>query len=99
MELNRAQVLIHTNAALDKFRADHGISNNVQIERFGPNEDTNLVERNEDRIPIWIWLIHYAGFWFPKSLMLKEVMVHYHLTFMQLSVIFVQTVLAMDTLH
>ncbi|GFS30025.1 hypothetical protein Acr_00g0009740 [Actinidia rufa] len=61
MELNRAQLLVHNNAALNKFRTDHDIPEDVQIEHHRPNEDANLVEGNGDRIPIQTWLIHQAG--------------------------------------
>ncbi|GFZ16768.1 hypothetical protein Acr_26g0000380 [Actinidia rufa] len=44
MELNRAQLLVHDDTTLDKFRTDHGIPNDVQIEGSEPNEDANLVE-------------------------------------------------------
>ncbi|GFS30002.1 hypothetical protein Acr_00g0009640 [Actinidia rufa] len=98
MELNRAQLLVHNNAALNKFRTDHDIPEDVQIEHHRPNEDANLVEGNGDRIPIQTWLIHQAGLRFSISLMLKEVMERCHLTFMQVSVNFVQAVLAVDTL-
>ncbi|GFS38258.1 hypothetical protein Acr_00g0056550 [Actinidia rufa] len=50
MKLNRAQLLVHDDTALEKFRANHGIPNDIRIERFGPKEDANLVEGNEDRI-------------------------------------------------
>ena len=84
MELNRAQLLVHIDAALEKFRVDHGILDDVQIELAGPNEDANLVEGNEDRIPIQIWLIHQTGLQFSIGPMLKEVTARYHLTFMHL---------------
>ena len=74
MELNRAQLLVHDDAVLNKFKTDHGIPEAVQIDRSGPNEDANLVEGNRDRIPIWIWLFNQIGLRFPISLMLKEVM-------------------------
>ena len=43
MELNRAQLLVHNDIASNKFRDDHYIPDDVQIERSGPNEDANLV--------------------------------------------------------
>ena len=52
MELNRAQVLVHDDATLNKFRIDHGIPEDVQIERPRPKEDVNLVKGNKDRIPV-----------------------------------------------
>ena len=91
-------MLVHNNAALNKFRVDHDISNDVQIERFGPNEDTNLVKGNEDQFPIQIWIIHQDGLQFPISPMLKEVMARCRLTFIQVSINFIQIVLAMDIL-
>ncbi|GFY91097.1 hypothetical protein Acr_07g0012930 [Actinidia rufa] len=63
--------------ALDKFRTNHGIPKDVQIKRPEPNEDTNLIEGNGDRIPI------RTGLQFPISLMLNEMMARCHLTFMQ----------------
>ena len=98
MELNRAQLLVHNNAALDKIKEDHGIPDDIQLERSGPNEDANLVEGNEDQIAIRIWLIHQDGLRCPISSMLKKVMVLCCLTIMQLSVNFVRTVLVVDTL-
>ena len=98
MELNQVQLLVQNNAALNKFRADHSIPDDVQIEWSNPIDDANLVESNEDWIPVWIWLIHQVGLLFSISPMLKEVMPCCRLTFMQVSVNFVQTVLAVDTL-
>ncbi|GFZ16826.1 hypothetical protein Acr_26g0000960 [Actinidia rufa] len=39
MELNRAQLLVHDDTALNKFRIDHSIPKDIQIEHFEPNED------------------------------------------------------------
>ena len=91
-------MLVHDDATLNKFWTDHGIPEDVQIKRPGPNEEANLVEGHGDRILVRTWLIHQAGLQFPIKLMLKEVMVHCHLTFMQVSINFVQTMLAVDTL-
>ena len=44
MELNQTQLLVHHDTELNKFRTDHGIPNDVQIERSRPNKDANLVE-------------------------------------------------------
>lgn len=44
MDLNRAQLLVHDDIALNEFRIDHDILDNVQIERPGPNENANSVE-------------------------------------------------------
>ncbi|GFY84010.1 hypothetical protein Acr_03g0007840 [Actinidia rufa] len=50
MELNRAQLLVHNDEVLDKFRVNHGIFTDVQIKHSQPNEDANLVEGHEDYI-------------------------------------------------
>ena len=89
---------MHYDIALNKFRTDHSIPDDIQIERSGPNEDANLVKGNENRISVQIWMIHHAGLWFSISPMLKEVMACCCLTFMQVLVNFVRTVLAIDTL-
>ena len=52
MELNWAQLMVPDDVALNKFRTDHGIPEDIQIKRSGPNEDANLVEGNGDRIPV-----------------------------------------------
>ncbi|GFZ06842.1 hypothetical protein Acr_18g0010120 [Actinidia rufa] len=69
MELNRAQLLVHDDAALAQFRADHNIPDNVFIERLDPNEDANLVYGKGNRIPVQTCSneeggqrIHYRGF-------------------------------------
>ena len=54
MELNRAQLLVDDDTTMEKFRRDHGIPNNVMIERSGPREDGNIVEGNGNRIPVHI---------------------------------------------
>ncbi|GFZ18311.1 SEC12P-like 2 protein [Actinidia rufa] len=72
MELNRALLLVHNDAALNKFRTDHSNPKDVQIERLGPNEDANLVKGNGNRIPVCTELIYQAGLRFPISPMLKE---------------------------
>ena len=74
MELNRAQLLVHNDATLNKFRTDHYIPDNVQIKRSNPNENANLVEGNGDRIPIHFWLIYQVELRFPISLLMKELM-------------------------
>ena len=89
---------MHNVAIMNKFRSDHGIPNDILIEKPGPNEDANVVEGNGNHIPVRTWLIHQAGLRFIISPMLKEVMARCRLTFMQVSVNFVKTVLAMDTL-
>ncbi|GFS41435.1 hypothetical protein Acr_00g0074300 [Actinidia rufa] len=85
MELNRAQLLVHDDAALNKFRTDHGIPNDVQIDRSRPNEDANLVEGHGNKILVRICLIQQAGLWFPISRMLKKVMARCRLTFMKIT--------------
>ena len=89
MGLNQAQLLVHTDKALNKFWIDHGIPLDVQLWCSRANENPYLVIGNRDRIPIHIWLIHQAGLRFPISPMLKEVVAGCHLTFMQVSVNFV----------
>ena len=98
MELNRSQQLVHDNAAMEKFRRDHNIPNDVAIERSGPREEANTIEGNENHILVRIWLIHQAGLIFPISPLLNEVMARCRLTFMQMSVNFVRTMLTVDML-
>ena len=85
---------MHDDTALNQFRTDHGILNGLKIERSRSKEDANLVKGHGNWIPIYIWLIHQVGLQVPINLMLKEVMARCHLTFMQVSVKFVRTVLA-----
>ncbi|GFZ11583.1 hypothetical protein Acr_22g0009810 [Actinidia rufa] len=61
-------------------------------------QKTNTVEGNKNRIPVRTWFIHQAGLRFPISPLLKEVMARCRFTFIQVSVNFVRTVLAMDGL-
>ncbi|GFY97745.1 hypothetical protein Acr_12g0002860 [Actinidia rufa] len=98
MELNRAQLLVHDDRALEKFRATHGIPTNVTIEHPVPNNIPHVVAEKLNCIPICTWLIHQAGLRFLINPMLKEVMARYRLTFMQVSINFVHTVLAVDML-
>ncbi|GFS42909.1 hypothetical protein Acr_00g0082470 [Actinidia rufa] len=72
MKLSRAKLLVHDDVALNKFRANHDIPLDVQIERHGTNGDANLVKGYKDRITVRTWLIHQAGLRFPISPMLKE---------------------------
>ena len=58
MELNRAQRLVHDDAALAQFRSEHDILDNVPIERPRANEVAVVVQGNGDRIPVCTWLIH-----------------------------------------
>ena len=60
MEFIRVQFLVYDDVALNKFRIDHGIPEDVHIDRFGPNKDANLVDSNRDRILVQILLIHRA---------------------------------------
>ncbi|GFY94106.1 hypothetical protein Acr_09g0005520 [Actinidia rufa] len=61
MELNRAQCLVHDDAALVIFRRDHEIPPNVLIERPRSNEVAVVVEGARNRITIHTWLIHQAS--------------------------------------
>ncbi|GFY90934.1 hypothetical protein Acr_07g0011300 [Actinidia rufa] len=45
MELKQAQLLVHDDVVLKKFKANHSIPAYVKIERPGLNENANLVER------------------------------------------------------
>ena len=54
MELNQAQLLVYDNEALNKFRTNHGILDDVQIERSKLNKIANFIEGNGDRILIRI---------------------------------------------
>ncbi|GFZ15722.1 hypothetical protein Acr_25g0001310 [Actinidia rufa] len=98
MELNRAQLLVCDDRALEKFKVAHGIPTDVTIEHPGSNNIPHIVAERPDRISVHIWLIHQAGLQFPIRPMLKEVMAHCHLTFTQVSLNFVCTVLSVDTL-
>ena len=62
------------------------------------NKDANVVEENGNRISICTWLIHQVGLRFVICPMLKKVMSRCWLTFMQMFVNFVRTVLTIDTL-
>ncbi|GFZ14239.1 hypothetical protein Acr_24g0004290 [Actinidia rufa] len=44
MEFNRAQCLVHDDATLAQFRTNHGIPNDILIERSGPNEVVAIVK-------------------------------------------------------
>ncbi|GFY98933.1 hypothetical protein Acr_13g0003340 [Actinidia rufa] len=70
--LSAVELLVPNDEALEWYRAKHGIPANVHIERPEPNEIAHLVEGNEGRIPVRIWLIHQAGLQFPISPMLKR---------------------------
>ena len=98
MELNRAQQLVHDDAALARFRRDHEILHDMLIEQTCPNEVAAMVRGHGDRIPVRTWLIHQIGLRFLVSPMLKEVMARCGLIFMQVSMNFVRAVLVVDTL-
>ena len=80
--------------AFAQFRRDHEIPNNVLIEWSGPCEIATKAQGNDKHISVRIWLIYQAELRFPVSSMLKEVMARYGLTFLQASINFVMTVLA-----
>ncbi|GFY90941.1 hypothetical protein Acr_07g0011370 [Actinidia rufa] len=98
MALNGAQLLVHDEEALAQFRVDHRIPKNVVIERPGPDDNVDWVEGKGNRIPVRTWFIHQAGLRFPLNKLLKVVLSLCGLTFMQVSVNFVRTVLAVDAL-
>ncbi|GFZ01187.1 hypothetical protein Acr_14g0008220 [Actinidia rufa] len=98
MALNRAQMLVRDSEALAQFRVDHRIPDDVVIERPGPNDDADWVEGEGDRMPIRTWFIYQAGLRFPLSKLLRSVLAICGLTFMQVSVNFVRTVLAVEAL-
>ena len=50
MELNRVQLLVHDEFAMNKFRSDHSILDDVRIERLGSNKDANVEEGHGDHI-------------------------------------------------
>ena len=54
MNLNRAQLLVLDDDALNEFRTDHGIPNDVQIKITRTNENADTVEGDWNRIPIRI---------------------------------------------
>ena len=58
MELNRAQLLVYDDEALDKFGNDHDIPYNVLIERTRLREDANSVEGEGYHILDRTCLIH-----------------------------------------
>ncbi|GFS41314.1 hypothetical protein Acr_00g0073700 [Actinidia rufa] len=98
MELNRAQQLVHDNAALAKFKRNHEIPNDVLINRPGQHKVATTIRGMNDGIPIHTWLIHQARLRFPVSPILYEVMAHGGLTFIQVTMYFVRTMLVVDNL-
>ncbi|GFZ15656.1 homeodomain-like superfamily protein [Actinidia rufa] len=91
--LENTQLLVHDDDALKKLRTNHCIPKDVQIEYPRSKEDANLVEDHGDHIPGCIWLIHQVGLRFPISPILKEVMTHCHIPFMQVSMLVVDTLM------
>ena len=81
------------------FKKNHEIMPVIHIE-VPPREHevATTVQGDSDHILIQIWLIHQAGLWFPVNPLLKKVMAHCGLTFIQASINFVRTVLTIDTL-
>ncbi|GFY92773.1 S-adenosyl-L-methionine-dependent methyltransferases superfamily protein [Actinidia rufa] len=98
MTLNQAQMLIRVSEALAQFRVDHRIPDDVVIERPGPNDDADWVEGEGNWMPNRTWFIYQAGLRFPLSKLLRTVLSICGLTFMQISVNFVQTVLVVEAL-
>ena len=47
-------MLVHDDNALNKFKTDYDILDNVQIERPRPNENVDTIEGDGDLIPIRI---------------------------------------------
>ncbi|GFS40462.1 hypothetical protein Acr_00g0068690 [Actinidia rufa] len=91
-------MLVRDSEALAQFRVDHRIPDDVVIERPGPNDDADWVEGEGNRMPIRTWFIYQAGLRFPLSKLLRSVLSICGLTFMQVSVNFVRTVLAVEAL-
>ncbi|GFZ02351.1 hypothetical protein Acr_15g0009590 [Actinidia rufa] len=91
-------MLVRDSETLAQFRVDHRIPNDVVIERPGPNDDADWVEGEGNRMPIRTWFIYQAGLRFPLSKLLRSVLSICGLTFMQVSLNFVRTVLAVEAL-
>ncbi|GFS32081.1 hypothetical protein Acr_00g0020710 [Actinidia rufa] len=91
-------MLVRDSEALAQFCVDHRIPDDVVIERPGPNDDVDWVEGEGNRIPIRTWFIYQAELRFPLSKLLRTVLSLCGLTFMQISVNFVRTVLAVEAL-
>ncbi|GFZ15615.1 hypothetical protein Acr_25g0000240 [Actinidia rufa] len=91
-------MLVRDSEALAQFRVDHRIPDDVVIERPGPNDDADWVEGEGNRMPIRTWFIYQAGLRFPLSKLLRTVLSICGLTFMQISLNFVRTVLAVEAL-
>ncbi|GFZ16069.1 hypothetical protein Acr_25g0004780 [Actinidia rufa] len=98
MALNQAQMLVCDCEALAQFHVDHRILDDVVIERPVPNDDADWVEGKGNRMPIRTWFIYQAGIRFPLSKLLRTVLSICRLTFMQISINFVRTVLAVEAL-
>ncbi|GFS29075.1 hypothetical protein Acr_00g0005230 [Actinidia rufa] len=91
-------MLLRDSEALAQFRVDHRIPDDVVIERPSPNDDADWVEGEGNRMPIRPWFIYQAGLRFPLSKLLRTVLSICGLTFMQISVNFVRTVLVVEAL-
>ncbi|GFS40363.1 hypothetical protein Acr_00g0068120 [Actinidia rufa] len=91
-------MLVRDSEALAQFRVDHRIPDDVVIKRPGPNDDADWVEGEGNRMPIRTWFIYQAGLRFPLSKLLRTVLSICGLTFMQVSMNFVRTVLAVESL-
>ncbi|GFZ17278.1 hypothetical protein Acr_26g0005480 [Actinidia rufa] len=91
-------MLVRDSEALAQFRVDHRIPDDVVIEHPGPNDDADWVEGEGNRMPVRTWFIYQAGLRFPLSKLLRSVLSICGLTFMQVSVNFVRTVLAVEAL-
>ncbi|GFS41428.1 hypothetical protein Acr_00g0074240 [Actinidia rufa] len=91
-------MLVRDSEALAQFRVNHRIPDDVVIERPGPNDDADWVEGEGNRMPIRPWFIYQTGLRFPLSKLLRTVLSICGLTFMQISVNFVRTVLVVEAL-
>ena len=58
MELNWAQLLVHDDSTIKKFKRDHSIPNDVMIERLRPKKKANTIKGEGNRILVHIWLIN-----------------------------------------
>ena len=57
MQPNLAEQLVHDNAALERFRRDQEIPNDVLLKRPSPHEIVVMARENGDHILVRIWLI------------------------------------------
>ncbi|GFZ01237.1 hypothetical protein Acr_14g0008720 [Actinidia rufa] len=91
-------MLVRDSEALAQFCVDHRIPNDVVIERPSPNDNADWVEGEGNRMPIRTWFIYQARLRFPLSKLLRTVLSLCGHTFIQISVNFVRTVLAVEAL-